>query len=138
MDWVFFAYLWGCSFVNAPVFSVRKKWNSSFVFIEDVNLWGRVTHEYHKNWAIMNLNDSIVSNFSVYKCLLVCLLCSWSNIIRTCSCSRLMKQATFQIQNIFRFVRYIDWHVQKIIGLYLMYMYLCKIPFPPLLIPKHK
>lgn len=48
MDCVFFAYSWGCSFVHAPVFSVRKKENSKFVFIEDVNLWGRANHEYHE------------------------------------------------------------------------------------------
>lgn len=49
MDCVFFAYLWGCIFVDVPVFSVRKKENSKFVFIEDVNLCGRATHEYNEN-----------------------------------------------------------------------------------------
>lgn len=50
--WIF-AYWWGCYSVDASVFS--KKDNSfKFVFIEDVNLLGRATKEYHENWANIN------------------------------------------------------------------------------------
>lgn len=28
--------------------------------IEDVNLWERITHEYHENWATTSSNDSTV------------------------------------------------------------------------------
>lgn len=41
--------------------SVRKlTFTSKFVFVEDVNLWGRASHEYHENWATTNSNDSTV------------------------------------------------------------------------------
>lgn len=29
--------------------------------MENVNLWVRTKHEYHKNWAILNSNDSTVT-----------------------------------------------------------------------------
>lgn len=40
--------------------SVRKITLSKFVFVEDVNSWGRATHKYHENWATVNSNDFIV------------------------------------------------------------------------------
>lgn len=44
-----FAYPWGFYFVNASVFSFCEKTISKFVFLEDVNSWGRATHEYNDN-----------------------------------------------------------------------------------------
>lgn len=43
------------------VFSFSKKSTVSplkFNLVEDVNLWGRATHEYCENWATMNSKDS--------------------------------------------------------------------------------
>jgi hypothetical protein len=42
---------------------IYKKDNSGISsFVEDVNLWmkGTYIHEFHKNWAIRNSNDSTV------------------------------------------------------------------------------
>lgn len=49
MDCKFFVYLWGCIFVDASVFSIRKLTLLEFVFIEDVNSWEKATNEYYEN-----------------------------------------------------------------------------------------
>lgn len=49
MDCKFFVYLWGCIFVDAFVFSIRKLTLLKFVCIEDVNSWERATNENHEN-----------------------------------------------------------------------------------------
>lgn len=51
LDFCFFAYSRGCSFVNAWVFCFNKKCNwqcSLFVFAADVKWWVRATHDNHK------------------------------------------------------------------------------------------
>lgn len=50
MDCRFFAYSLGCNFVDVSVIvSVTKITLSKIVFIEDLNSWGRASHEYHEN-----------------------------------------------------------------------------------------
>lgn len=58
VDCWFFAYLWGCNFVDVLVFSFSNAFKTCFV--EDVNSWGRANHENHENSATMNSNDSTV------------------------------------------------------------------------------
>lgn len=49
MDGGFFAYSWGCDFVDASIVSFSEK-DSPFKFdyFEAVNSWGRTTHN-HEN-----------------------------------------------------------------------------------------
>lgn len=57
-----FVFSWICNSVDASDFNFRGKIKSFTIrFRRNVNLWLRATHEYHKNWAITNSNDSTVS-----------------------------------------------------------------------------
>lgn len=51
MDFGLFAFSWGRKFVEVSVFSFskKKKTLSKFVLVEDVNSWGKASHEYHEN-----------------------------------------------------------------------------------------
>lgn len=50
-------FLWMLPFLV----SVRNLTHLKFVFIEDVNSWGRTNLEYHENWATMSSNESTVN-----------------------------------------------------------------------------
>lgn len=72
---------WGPIFVNCSFFwvigrdvnswmcrfsvSALKLTLSKFVFVKDVNSFGRASHKYHENWTTMNSNDSMHSMWSV-------------------------------------------------------------------------
>lgn len=48
------------SWMNGFSVSVGKLILLWLVFVEDVNLWVRAIHEYHKSWATTNSNDFTV------------------------------------------------------------------------------
>lgn len=55
--WEFYLFLrcyWCVSFQLENLFII------CFRKLKDVNLWVRVIHEYHENWAITNSNDSTI------------------------------------------------------------------------------
>lgn len=54
--------------MDSSVFSFSKINNSFliFFFLEDENLWGRASYEYHKNWATMNSNCVTVVCVQIY------------------------------------------------------------------------
>lgn len=56
----FFAYSLGCYFVDASVFSLGNNNNffNFFFSTEDVNSWGRATHEQHKKWSTTTGNSN--------------------------------------------------------------------------------